>query len=109
MQADRRRARRYPFAASIELTDLQSLTQTKEQTKDLSLFGCYVNTRRFLPMGAKVRLRIARQGAVFEGFGRVVNLQSERGIGIFFTHVESKHGLVLEKWLAELRGKQQAS
>lgn len=38
-------ARRYPFVASIELTDLQSKTQTREQTSDLSLFGCHVDDR----------------------------------------------------------------
>ena len=44
MQLERHRARRYSFHASIELTDLQSETQTKEQTSDLSLFGCHVDT-----------------------------------------------------------------
>ena len=33
---ERHRARRYPFHASIELTDLESETQAKAQTSDLS-------------------------------------------------------------------------
>jgi hypothetical protein len=45
------------FIASIELTDLQSETQTKEQTSDLSLFGCHVDTLRPLAPGTKVRIK----------------------------------------------------
>jgi hypothetical protein len=44
VQVECPRARRYSFIASIELFDLQSETQTKEQTSDLSLFGCHVDT-----------------------------------------------------------------
>lgn len=59
MQIERHRARRYSFHASIELTDLQSETQTKEQTSDLSLFGCHVDTLKPLPPGTKVRTKIS--------------------------------------------------
>jgi hypothetical protein len=46
MPLERHRARRYSFHASIELTDLESETQTKEQTSYLSLFGGRVDTLR---------------------------------------------------------------
>lgn len=46
MQPERPRARRYPFAASIELIDLESEAEVREQTTDLSLFGCHVSTVR---------------------------------------------------------------
>ena len=49
MQLGHHRARRYSFQASVELTDLQSETQTREQTSDLSLFGCHVDTLKPLP------------------------------------------------------------
>ena len=51
MQPERHRARRYPFHASVELTDLQSETQVKAQTTDLSLFGCHVNKLKPLAGG----------------------------------------------------------
>lgn len=38
LKSERPRARRYSFAASIELTDLQSETHFTEQTSNLSLF-----------------------------------------------------------------------
>jgi hypothetical protein len=55
------RARRYSFVAPIELTDLQSEVQLKEQTSDLSVFGCRVDTLKFLPTGTRVRIRICPQ------------------------------------------------
>jgi hypothetical protein len=61
MQPERPRAHRYFFIATVELTDLQSETQMKEQTSDLSLFGCHVNTSRPWPAGTKVRIRIYAQ------------------------------------------------
>jgi hypothetical protein len=103
VQVERPRARRYPFIASIELTDLQSETSTQGQTSDLSLFGCHVERAKPLPSGARVRVRIAHKGEIFEAVGRVTNNQSKSGIGIVFTKIEENHQAVLEKWLAEVR------
>ena len=37
-RAERPRARSFPFAATIDLTDVQSEIQARPQTSDLSLF-----------------------------------------------------------------------
>lgn len=103
MQPERPRARRYPFVASIELTELQSENQFREQTGDLSLFGCHVATGKCLPIGTKVWLRITYQNESFRASGRVASIRSQIGIGIVFTKIEGKDQLVLEKWIAELR------
>jgi hypothetical protein len=103
MQLERHRARRYSFHASIELTDLQSETQTKEQSRDLSLFGCHVDTLKPLPPGTKVRIRISHRSENFEALGRVVYAQSNGGIGIVFTSIQPNDQLILDKWIAELR------
>jgi len=39
VQTERPRAHRYSFVAMIEVTDLQSEIQMREQANDLSLFG----------------------------------------------------------------------
>jgi hypothetical protein len=57
MQLERHRARRYSFHAGIDLTDLQSETQIREQTSDPSLFGCHVDTLKPLPPETKVRIK----------------------------------------------------
>jgi PilZ domain-containing protein len=103
MQPERPRAHRYSFLATVELTDLQSETQMKEQTSDLSLFGCHVNTSKPWPAGTRVRIRITHRGAIFAAFGRVAYVQPNVGMGISFTSIEGNEDLTLEKWIAELR------
>lgn len=105
MKPERPRARRYPFVAKIELTELHSETQSLEQTIDLSLFGCHVITGKPLTTGTAVWLKITHQGANFEAFGRIASVRPNTGIGIVFTKVEEREQSVLEKWIAELRGK----
>jgi PilZ domain len=103
MPLERHRARRYSFQASIELTDLQSETQTKHQTRDLSLFGCNVETLNPLPMGTKVRLKIAYRSENFIALGKVVHARQNSGMGILFTRIDPNDQLVLDKWIAERR------
>jgi hypothetical protein len=100
---ERPRARRYPFAASIELVSLESEAEAREQTVDLSLFGCHVTSSKPWASGAKVRIRIAYRGGIFTALGRVANVRSNTGMGVVFTQIEPKDQLVLEKWLAEAR------
>jgi hypothetical protein len=81
MQLGHHRARRYSFHASVELTDLQSETQTKEQTSDLSLFGCQVDTLKPLQPETKVRIKISHRSENFGALGRVSLCSTERGDG----------------------------
>jgi PilZ domain-containing protein len=103
VQLERHRAQRYSFVATIELTDLQSETQMKEQTSDLSLFGCHVNTLMPWSAGTKVRIRITHRGAIFGAFGKVAYAGPSGGMGIAFTSIEEIDQLTLEKWIAEQR------
>lgn len=101
------RARRYSFVVGIELTDVQSEAQIRERTRDLSLFGCHVDTPKLFPTGTRVRLRIAHRGANFAALGTVVYAGPNAGMGVAFTKVEQKDQLVLEKWLDELRDEEE--
>jgi PilZ domain len=103
MSLERHRARRFSFHASIELTDLQSETQTKEQTSDLSLFGCHVDTLKPLPPETKVRIKISHRSENFEALGKVIYARHNAGMGILFTKIEPNDQLVLDKWVGERR------
>jgi len=105
VQPERHRARRYPFQANLELTDVQSETQTRERTSDLSLFGCHVETMKPLAPGTKITIKIAHAGASFRALGRVAYARPGVGMGIFFTDIQPNDQLILEKWIAELRKK----
>lgn len=98
----RPRARRYPFAASVDLVDVASETEVREQTTDLSVFGCQVTAQKPWAAGTKIRLRIIHRGAIFAAQGQIMNVR-RNGMGVVFTRMEQKDQLVLEKWLAEAR------
>ena len=99
---ERPRARRYPFAASIELVEMESENEIREQTTNLSAFGCQLNAQKPLPAGTKVRVRIIHRGAIFAAIGQIVNVRGN-SMGVVFTKIEQKDQLVLEKWLADAR------
>jgi|SRR5215472_707874 len=105
LKPERPRARRYSFVASIELTDLQSETHFMEQTSNLSLFGCRVDTAKLLQTGIRIRVRIAHMGASFVALGRVVYALPNAGIGVVFTEIEPNHQFILEKWITQVRGR----
>lgn len=103
MQSERPRARRYRFAANIEITDVESEAQLIEQTCDLSLFGCGVTTQNPLPAGTRILIRIQHAGANLAAMGKVAHAGHGTRMGVVFTKIEPQQQLVLEKWVAELR------
>jgi PilZ domain len=100
---ERPRARRYPFAASIELVEMESGAEVRGQTTDISAFGCRANVSPPWETGAKIRLRIFHRGAVLSALGAVANFRLKGGMGVVFTQIEEKQQSVLEKWLTDLR------
>lgn len=101
---ERPRARRYPFAASIDLVDVDSETEVREQTTDISVFGCQVTAQKPWPVGTKIRLRILHRGAIFAAQGQIANVR-RASMGLVFTRIEQNEQTVLEKWIAEARDK----
>src|SRR5260370_16949535 len=79
------RASRYPFAASIELTDVRSERLLTARTTNLSLFGCYVHTTDPFPEGTKVSLRIAHGGASPAALGKGLHSKPTSWMRVAFT------------------------
>ena len=96
------RARRYPFAATVELVDMETGAELHAQTSDISSFGCRVNVSRWAP-GTKVRVRIFHRGAVLSASGVIANMQIKGAMGVSFTQIDEKQQVVLENWLTEVR------
>jgi hypothetical protein len=93
---------RYSFVVDIELTDIESRTQIHERTKDLSLFGCGVETSKPFPQGTAVSIKLSHEDATVAGFARVVYASPQLGMGLVFTRVDPEHQRILEEWIAEL-------
>lgn len=101
---ERNRAPRYPFVATLELTDVETDQQLTSHTRDLNLFGCFAESDDTFPADTKVRLRILRAGSSVSVVGKVVYARPRSGMGIQFVTIDPASLPVLEEWLANLRG-----
>jgi hypothetical protein len=103
--SSRPRALRQPFVAAIVVTDIDSEQQISSHTSDLSVNGCFVLTPTALTSGVKVRIAIVHSGAKVVASGRVVSARAD-GMSIAFDKVEQRDQEVLERWLSDLRVKE---
>jgi len=100
---DRRYAIRFPFAADVELIDLETGKQVEGVTSDISLGGCFVCTSKPLPMNARARLKLVRKDQVLEALVSVRIVKPRIGMGIEFFDLEPAYGEMLSAWLEALR------
>jgi hypothetical protein len=100
--AQRARALRKPFVATIVITDVVSERQVSARTSDLSVHGCFVPTSTSLNPGAKVQITMVHAGAKVAAFGRVASARVD-GMGISFTEIEQRDQTILERWISDMR------
>ena len=100
---DRRYAIRFPFAADVELIDLETGKQVDGVTSDISLGGCFVCTSKPLPMNARARMKLTRKGQVLEALVAVRIVKPRIGMGIEFFDLEPPHNDMLIAWIDALR------
>jgi hypothetical protein len=98
---DRRYAIRYPFAADVELIDLETGTHASGVTSDISLGGCFVCSSKPLPLKSRVRFTLNRKGQAVHGLAVVRIVKPRIGMGIEFIDVESAEAL--SRWIEQLR------
>jgi PilZ domain len=100
---DRRYAIRFPFAADVEIIDMESGARASGVTSDLSLGGCFVCTSKPLPVGTRVRAVMTRKSQTVEALAVVRILKPRIGMGIEFIDVESPFDSVLCRWIDQVR------
>ena len=100
---DRRYAIRFPFAADVELIDMESGSRTMGVTSDISLGGCFVCTSKPLPVTTRVRLSLTRKGQRIEALAVVRILKPRIGMGIEFIDVEGPYHDLLCRWIDQIR------
>ena len=100
---DRRYAIRFPFAADVELIDLESGKQVGGVTSDISLGGCFVCTGKPLPVNARARMKLVRKGQVLEALVVVRIVKPRIGMGIEFFDLEPPFNKMLIAWIDALR------
>jgi hypothetical protein len=95
MLAERPRARRHVFSAHLELLDVESESKIITRTRDLTMFGFRAEIKNCSwPVGT----------SNFTAGARVVWVRKNSDLGVAFTDVTPKDQLILERWIAELRG-----
>ncbi len=100
---DRRYTIRYPFAADVELIDMESGKQVEGVTSDLSLGGCFVCSSKLLPLNTRARMKLTRKGQVLEALVVVRIVKPRVGMGIEFFDLEAPNNDVLANWIEVLR------
>jgi PilZ domain len=100
---DRRYAIRFPFAADVELIDLETGKQADGVTSDISLGGCFVCTSKPLPLNARARMKLVRKGEVLEALVSVRIVKPRIGMGIEFFDLEPPYNDMLIAWIDALR------
>src|SRR5258708_12386016 len=87
---DRRYSIRYPFAANVEMLELESGARVRGVTSDLSLGGCFVCTRRSLEVRARVRATLTRGGQEVKILPVVRVVKPQVGGGFEFLDIDRK-------------------
>jgi PilZ domain len=100
---DRRYAIRYPFAADVELIDLETGERASGVTSDISLGGCFICTSKPLALKSRARLTLSRKGQVVKGLAVVRIVKPRIGMGIEFIDIEQPCHDLLSKWIDQLR------
>jgi hypothetical protein len=96
-----RRTPRYSFVVDVEMADLQSGSQIRGRTKQLSVLGCGLDALRLFPKGTNVKITLTHRGAQANVLARIVYASAELGMGLAFTHIESEDERILKSWLEE--------
>jgi hypothetical protein len=101
MDCERRRGPRYLFVADTEVTDIASDAKRSARTSELSISGCFIDTRNPAPEGTKLRVRISQRNATFTAFGCVISAVPSTGMSIAFTSIEPNQLSVLQNWIPQ--------
>jgi len=99
---DRRFCIRYPFAADVEVLDLETGSVTEGVTSDLSIGGVFVCTSKPLPSNTRIRVTLTRKGQKMEALGMVRIVKPRIGMGVEFIDVEPPYNEVLSRWVEQL-------
>ena len=93
-----RQTPRYPFVAPAAVLP-ETGAPVGGNTKELSLFGCYLDAASTLTPRTKVLVKIFMPGEYFEANATVAYANPTLGIGLVFRDVKPHFRTVLRKWL----------
>jgi hypothetical protein len=96
--AKQRRVPRYSFVAPAAVLP-ETGVPVGGNVKELSLYGCYLDTTSTLAPRTKVLVKIFMPGEYFEANATVAYANPALGLGLVFRDVRPHFRTVLRKWL----------
>ena len=99
MQTERRRALRFPFDASAEVSREKNDARLPARVTEIGPNGCYLQMGAPFEIGTSLFLKIFVEGSFFETHATVVYSQSNAGMGVAFRDLKPYFVEVLRKWL----------
>jgi PilZ domain len=105
---ERRAVPRFAFIAPLEIDEPITGTHMSGRVTEISQKGCRAEVANPLPVNSIIQLRISSHECVFETWARVIYDRQGVGMGLFFIQTAVDQSKLLEAWLAELKGSQEA-
>ena len=99
--SETRRTPRYPFSAPAEIVVESSLAERLCRVKELSLYGCYLDSSLSLGLQNRALLKIYGPHEYFEASATVIYTHPLQGMGMVFREIRPAFANVLQKWLLE--------
>lgn len=100
---NRRYSVRHPFAAEVEVLELESGSRLSRRTSDLSLGGCFMCARRTLEVGARVRGTLTHESQKVKMLAVVRVVKPQVGMGLEFLDIDPDSNATLLAWIDNLR------
>jgi hypothetical protein len=104
-----RRSPRYLFSAPAEVIVENSGATILVRVKELSLYGCYLDTSVPLSTKTQTLIKIFGPHDYFEASATVIYTHPHLGMGAAFREVKPGFMPVLQKWLLQAMEKTQPS
>ena len=101
MQTERRRALRFPFEASAEVSREKTDARLPVRVTEVGPNGCYLQMGAPFEVGTSIFVRIFVEGSFFETHATVVYSQPNTGMGVAFRELKPYFVEVLRKWLLD--------
>jgi hypothetical protein len=101
MTEERRGDQRFKACVSVEMFIDGGDTPVRCTTSDISLSGCYIESRYTLPVGTQLEMKMDI-GDTLLVFGRVVTCDHQVGNGIIFTRILPEDLDELQRYLDSL-------
>jgi hypothetical protein len=101
MQTERRRALRFPFDASAEVSREKTDARLPARVTEVGPNGCYLQMGAPFEVGTSIFVRIFVEGSFFETHATVVYSQPNTGMGVAFRELKPYFVEVLRKWLLD--------